>query len=149
MSKRKALGRGLGALIQGPEGMKGEYVNLPVEDIRPSRFQPRKNFDSQRLIELADSIKEKGVIEPILVRRIGSGYELIAGERRLRAARMAGVKDVPVLVMDVSDEDAQEIALVENIQREELNPLEEAEAFKSLIEGFGLSQDEVARKVGK
>lgn len=149
VTKRKALGKGLGALIQGFEGREGNHIHLPIEDIGPSRFQPRKRFSEEKIRELADSIKENGIIEPLLVRRRGSDYELIVGERRLRAARLAGLKEIPVLVMDVSDEGAQELALVENIQREELNPLEEAEAFKSLMDGFGLSQEEVARKVGK
>lgn len=149
VTKRKALGKGLAALIQGFEGREGNYIHLPIEDIGPSRFQPRKRFGEEKIRELADSIKENGIIEPLLVRRRGPGYELIAGERRLRAARLAGLKEIPVLVMDVSDEGAQELALVENIQREELNPLEEAEAFKSLADGFGLSQEEIARKVGK
>jgi len=149
VTKRKALGKGLGALIQGIERGEGNYIHLPIEDIGPSRFQPRRRFDDEKIRELADSIKENGIIEPLLVRRRGGDYELIAGERRLRAARLAGLKDVPVLVMDLSDEGAQEVALVENIQREELNPLEEAEAFKALMDGFGLSQEEIARKVGK
>ncbi|MBI5682145.1 MAG: ParB/RepB/Spo0J family partition protein [Deltaproteobacteria bacterium] len=149
MRKKKVLGKGLGALIKIQEISGGDYIKVPINEIRANRFQPRKTFDEVTLKELADSIKEKGILEPLLVRRNNPGYELIAGERRLRAAKMSLLKDVPVLVMNVSDEEVQELAIIENIQREGLNAIEQAEGFRSLIEKFGLSQEEIAKKVGK
>ena len=138
IQKRKVLGKGLGALIRGAEGTGGDYIKIPAEDIKPNRFQPRKTFEESSLKELAESIMEKGIIEPVIVRRDDTGYELIAGERRLRAAKLAGLKDIPAVIKDVSDEEAQELAIIENIQREGLNPIEQAEGFKSLMNRFGL-----------
>lgn len=149
LTKRKVLGKGLGALIQSVERTGGDYIKASINDIKPNRFQPRKIFDEKSLKELTDSIREKGILEPLLVRRNNSGFELIAGERRLRAAKLAELNEVPVLIMDASDEEAQELAIIENIQREGLNPIEQAEGFKGLIEKFGLSQEDVAKKVGK
>ncbi len=149
LTKRKVLGKGLGALIQSVERTGGDYIKASIDDIKPNRFQPRKIFDEKSLKELTDSIREKGILEPLLVRRNNSGFELIAGERRLRAAKLAELNEVPVLIMDASDEEAQELAIIENIQREGLNPIEQAEGFKGLIEKFGLSQEDVAKKVGK
>lgn len=149
LTKRKVLGKGLGALIQSVERTGGDYIKASIDDIKPNRFQPRKIFDEKSLKELTDSIREKGILEPLLVRRNNSGFELIAGERRLRAAKLADLNEVPVLIMDASDEEAQELAIIENIQREGLNPIEQAEGFKGLIEKFGLSQEDVAKKVGK
>lgn len=127
-----------------------EEVSLvPVEQILYNPYQPRKSFAEEELRELAESIKLHGVLQPLLVRRLGAGYELIAGERRLRAARMAGLKEVPVLVREISDREAGILALVENLQREELNFLEEAEGYRRLIQELGLTQEEVARQVGK
>ncbi len=147
--KKKVLGRGLSALMGETESEgRGRYMLCPVERIVPNRRQPRKAFDSGALDELADSIREKGVIEPLVVRRAPEGFELIAGERRWRAATKVGLKEVPVVVVEASDEESLELAIIENIQREDLNPIEEAEAYQSLV-GFGLSQDAVARKVGK
>lgn len=143
---RKALGRGLGALI--PQEEK-EVRMCPVEDLRPGRFQPRRAFDDERLEELTQSIKEKGIIQPLLVRRIEGSYEIVAGERRWRAALRAGLKEVPVQVIKVNDRESLELALVENLQREDLNPIEEAEGYKRLIEEFGYSHEEVATRVGK
>ncbi len=148
MKKKKVLGRGLDALIGSTVGSKERFRFCPVEKIRPNRRQPRKRFDESSLRELADSIKEKGIIEPLVVRENGGDFELIAGERRWRAARLAGLKEVPVVLLEASDEESLEYALIENIQREDLNPIEEAEAYRSLM-GFGLSQEEVAKKVGK
>ncbi|QJA06074.1 ParB/RepB/Spo0J family partition protein [Thermosulfurimonas marina] len=146
-AKKKRLGRGLAALL--PEA-EGELREVPVEAILPSPFQPRRRFSEEDLQELAESIREKGVLQPLLVREVGAGtYELVAGERRLRAARMAGLREVPVLVKNFSDEEALAVALVENLQREDLNPLEEAEGYRRLMEEFGFSQEEVARRVGK
>ena len=149
LSKRKALGRGLGALIQNIEKTEDNYISCPVEDITPSSVQPRKDFNERHLQELAESIKEKGIIEPPVVRRTVSGYELISGERRWRAAKLAGLKEIPVIVREATDEESLEIAIIENIQREDLNAIEEAEAYKNLMDRFGLSQDNVAKKVGK
>jgi len=149
-TKRMALGKGLGALI--PEAETEETRALlycGIEEIIPNRSQPRKHFDESRLQELADSIKEKGILEPLMVRRVDQGYELVVGERRWRAAQKAGLKEVPVLVKDLADREALEISLIENIQREDLNPIEEAEAFKHLMEEFNLSQEELAQRIGK
>ncbi len=148
IEKKKVLGRGLGALIGEVEPAKERLTHCSVDDIVPNRCQPRKKFDTASLRELAESIKEKGVIEPLLVRERSGGFELVAGERRLRAAKMAGLSKVPVVVISATDRESLEYAIIENIQREDLNPLEEAEAFRALT-GFGLSQEEVARRVGK
>lgn len=151
MTKRKVLGKGLGALI--PEinqyDDKNNYVYCNVEDIRPNKFQPRKGFDEDKIEDLVVSIKEKGIIQPLLVRDVGDGYELIAGERRWRAAKRAGITEVPVIVKKASDTEVLELSLIENIQREDLNALEEAEAYKRLTEEFTLTQEEVAKRVGK
>jgi len=120
-----------------------------IEEIVPSRYQPRKGFDEGKLNELAASIKEKGVIEPLIVRKVDKGYELIIGERRWRAAQRAAIKEVPVIVRDVSPGEALELALIENLQREDLNPLEEAEAYKRLMEEFHYTQEELAKRIGK
>jgi ParB family chromosome partitioning protein len=148
--KRPALGRGLGALIPGgsPAERKG-VINLGIEEIRPDRAQPRRHFDEAHIEELAESIRSKGVLLPLIVRRASDGYVLVAGERRWRAAQKAGVRELPVMVREVSDKEAFEIALIENIQREDLNPVEEAEAYKRLIEEHGLTQEELAARVGK
>jgi ParB family chromosome partitioning protein len=152
--KRKALGKGLTALIPDapPEAPKpaGEEIQMvKVDAIRPGRFQPRRRIDRRKISLLAVSIRNDGIINPLLVRRVDGGLELVAGERRLEAAREAGLKRVPVMIRDLTDEKAAELALVENIQREELNPVEEAEAYQQLIGQFGLNQDEVAKRVGK
>src|SRR3972149_10315220 len=143
-TKRMALGKGLGALIPEiePEGLKTLFY-CGIEEIIPNRSQPRKHFDESKLQELAESIKEKGILEPLLVRKVDQGYELIVGERRWRAAQKAGLKEVPVLVKEVEGADALEISLIENLQREDLNPIEEAEAFKRLLEEFRISQGEL------
>ncbi len=150
MAKRPALGKGIGALLNSAtqEGGK-KFFLCPIEELRPHSSQPRKNFDDKKLSELAASIREKGIIQPLVVRRLEDHYQIIAGERRWRAAQKAGLKDVPVVIQDVSEDWAYEVALIENIQREDLNPIEEAEAYQRLIEGFDLSQEEVAKRVGK
>lgn len=154
-AKRRALGRGLGALIPTINydagsglGDNGERL-VPVDEIRPNPYQPRAAFPCEGIEELAQSIKEKGVLQPLLVRRTTHGYELIAGERRFRAARLAGLREVPVIVREADEREALELALVENLQREGLNPIEEAHGYHRLVEQFGLTQDEVARRVGK
>ena len=149
-TKRPALGRGLGALIPGgsPAERRG-VISLGIEEIHPDRAQPRRHFDETDLQELAESIRSKGVLLPLIVRRANDGYLLVAGERRWRAAQKAGLRELPVMVREVFDKEAFEIALIENIQREDLNPIEEAEAFKRLIEEHGLTQEELAGRVGK
>src|SRR3982750_4037743 len=148
--KRPALGRGLGALIPGgsPAERKG-VMNLGIEEIRPDKSQPRRHFDEVHIEELAESIRSKGVLLPLIVRRSSEGYVLVAGERRWRAAQKAGLRELPVMVREVTEKEAFEIALIENIQREDLNPVEEAEAYKRLIEEHGLTQEELAARVGK
>lgn len=150
MSKSRALGKGLGALI--PQLEEEDLQNtqeIALASIEVNPYQPRRHFDPESLQELADSIKVHGVLQPLLVRKSGSGYQLIAGERRLRAAKLVGLDTVPVVVKDLDDRTVMEIALVENLQREDLNPIEEAEAFSRLIEEFNLTQEEVAKAVGK
>ncbi len=147
----RALGKGLSALISNnPELARTETVRfLKTAVIKDNSFQPRANYDEQKLAQLIESIKEKGVLQPILVREKDDGYEVVAGERRLRAARQLNIAEIPVIIKKISDQEALVLALVENIQREELNPLEEAQAFKKLIEDFGFTQDSVAQSVGK
>ena len=148
--KRAALGRGLGALIRGVSaGERRGVVTVAIEEIRPSPGQPRRHFDDAHLEELGESIRSRGVLLPLLVRRDGDGYLLIAGERRWRAAQRAGLHELPVIVRDVTEPEAFEIALIENIQREDLNAVEEAEAYQRLIEHHGLTQEELAQRVGK
>jgi ParB family chromosome partitioning protein len=155
VARRGGLGKGLGALIPpgGTEGAAAEaggLDELAIASIRPNRFQPRDHFDEEALSLLADSIREVGVLQPVLVRPAGDGeYELIAGERRWRAARRVGLQTIPALVRETDDVDALEQALVENIHRDSLNPLEEAAAYQQLIEDFELTHDQVAAKVGR
>jgi ParB family transcriptional regulator, chromosome partitioning protein len=156
--KKLALGRGLDALIpdmphmdgtQADEGLEKSYLACDIERIQPNRYQPRTHFAAEELAQLSESIRAQGVIQPLLVRRIDTGYELVAGERRLRAAKMAGLHQVPVVVKEVTDAELLEMSIVENIQREDLNPMEEAEAYHRLIEEFGLTQEQAAGRVGK
>ncbi len=150
MAKRPALGKGMGALLgSAVQSESNKFFLCPVDVLQPLDNQPRKNFDSEKLGELVESIKEKGIIQPLVVRQRGDQYQIIAGERRWRAAREAGLKEVPVVIQDVTEDWAYEIALIENIQREDLNPIEEAVAYRNLIDSFDLSQDEVAKRVGK
>lgn len=153
MTARQALGKGLGALIPEkgvPEGEgKKALQQCGIEEVQPNPFQPRKTFSDEQLQELVDSIREKGILQPLLVRRKSDGYELIAGERRWRAAQRAGLREIPILVRDVSDSEMLELSLIENIQRENLNPIEEAEAYKRLVEQFHFTQEEISKKVGK
>lgn len=148
--ERKALGRGLSALIpEQSEEREGKILYVPISKVKANPFQPRERFDSKKLDDLISSIKEKGVLQPVMARDKNGEYELIAGERRLRAAHALGIEEIPVIVKNVSDADALELSLIENIQREELNPIEEAKAFKRLMDEFGFSQEEVAQAVGK
>ena len=148
--KPSGLGRGLGALL-GDDVMKTEgSLYLPISQVESCSAQPRKYFDEESLAELADSIREHGIIQPLTVRKLASGYyQIIAGERRWRAARMANISDVPVIVVEADDKKAMELALIENLQRQDLNPVEEALGYQSLIEEYGLTQEEAASRVGK
>ncbi len=150
--KKGGLGRGLDALFADnsiEEISPSGTVRLKINEIEPNRGQPRKDFDEQALSELADSIAQHGIIQPLLVRPVPDGYQLVAGERRWRAARLAGLTEVPVVVRELSDSETMEIALIENLQREDLNPIEEAEAIRELIESFGMTQEDCAKRVGR
>jgi ParB family chromosome partitioning protein len=153
--QKVALGKGLGALIPDLSTLDDKekkalgIIELELDRIAPNEYQPRKVFDDGKLKELAASIKEQGVIQPIIVHRAGGGYGLIAGERRWRAARLAGLKTIPALVKEATKRELLEMALIENIQREDLNPLEAAEAYKRLQDEFKLTQEDLARRVGK
>jgi len=148
--QKKGLGKGLSALIPGIDAPR-ETPNLEVEvdRIASNPSQPRRSFDEAKIDELANSVRDQGIIQPLVVRRVGEGYELIAGERRLRAARKAGLREVPVIVREASNSETLQLALLENLQREDLNPIEEATAYQRLQEEFELSQEEIAQKVGK
>ena len=152
VSDNKAMGRGLGALLsyEGiPENKKDSVVELKINDISPNDGQPRKIFNDEALNELATSITENGVIQPIIVQRKGEGYRIVAGERRWRAARIAGLSVIPAIVRDLTDKETMEQALIENIQREDLNPIEEASAMQNLLKAHKLTQDQLAKKLGK
>lgn len=150
---RQALGKGLGALIPGadagPVSAPREYLRCAVERIRPQPGQARRRFDKGALEALAETIREHGLLQPLVVRRTGDGYELIAGERRWRAAQLAGLAEVPVVVKDVTDSEAFVMGLIENLHREDLNPIEEAEGYSRLIEDHGLSQSDLSARLGR
>ncbi len=150
MAKKGGLGRGLDALFEDNSEMSAEAAELRISQIEPNRAQPRRKFDEQALSELSESIAQHGVVQPLLVRPIGGGrYQIVAGERRWRASRMAGLQQVPVVIRELSDSETMELALIENLQREDLNAIEEAEGYKALIDQFGLTQEQVASRVGK
>ena len=157
MARKPALGRGLSSLIGDVRGAGGASIDaddrlttLPIEKLQPGKYQPRSHIDSERLAELADSIKAQGLIQPIIVRAVGGGrHEIIAGERRWRAAQLASLREVPVVIRDIEDNAALAMALIENIQREDLNPLEEALALKRLIDEFALTHQQAADAVGR
>jgi ParB family transcriptional regulator, chromosome partitioning protein len=153
MVQRKALGKGLEALIpgmsQGGSGKPEGLLQVALDEIHPSSLQPRRIFDLEKIDELANSIRENGIIQPLVVKKGVDGFELIAGERRWRAARKAGLEKVPVILKEVEDSNRLELSLIENIQREDLNVIEEAEAYQKLIEQFGYTQDELGKRVGK
>lgn len=161
-TKRKALGRGLEQLFNSEninfESIEQEIIdtatekdikNIPISDIRSNPFQPRKVFDEEKLQELSESIKEHGLFQPIIVKKSIKGYELVAGERRTKAAKLAGFTEIPAIVRDFTDEEMMEVALLENIQREDLNPIEEAEAYANMIKKTSITQEELAKKVSK
>ena len=152
MSERKALGRGLAAII--PQAAQDDSAETAIREIAvtrisPNAAQPRRHFSREQLEELAASMREHGVLEPVIVRPKGKDYELVVGERRWRAAQLAGLKVIPAIVRELEDREALELALVENLQREDLNPMEEAEAFRRLADEFGLTQEEIAARVGR
>lgn len=161
MEKKKKLGKGLGALIpkvglpgidsrlSPKETEKERVMQVGIEKIRPNPFQPRKDFNPEKLQELTSSIKEKGILEPVILRTRKDHYELITGERRFRASIEAGLRTIPAIVREANDNEMLEIALIENLQREDLNPLEEAEGYKVLIEKFSFTQEELSRKIGR
>ena len=153
MASNKGLGKGLGALLGDFEtevAEKSAYQLLPIYKVEPNPDQPRRDFDEEELQALADSIGEHGIIQPLTVRQMGSGYyQIIAGERRWRAARIAGLSEVPVVIIEADDKKAMELALIENLQRQDLNPVEEALGYKSLMEDYGLTQEDAAKRVGK
>ncbi|MCL1823329.1 MAG: ParB/RepB/Spo0J family partition protein [Oscillospiraceae bacterium] len=155
MAKKSGLGNVLDSIFDdnffsGDEASGNKSVStLKIGEIEPNRSQPRKHFDSEKLSALADSISAHGIIQPITVRPFGGGHQIVAGERRWRAARMAGLTEVPVLIVELSDAETMQIALIENLQREDLNPLEEANGYNELIEKFDMRQEDVAKKVGK
>lgn len=152
MEKKKGLGKGLGAMFGDAALLDNDapVQTLPISRVEPNSGQPRRNFDPEAIATLADSIRQYGLIQPLTVRMLQNGqYQIIAGERRWRAAREAGLSEVPVMVIQADDRKAMELALIENLQREDLNPLEEAQGYRSLIEEFGLSQEETAQRVGR
>lgn len=148
--KKKGLGRGLGSLLKEEDFLTDEsLIEVEIEKLSPRKDQPRKNFDDESLKELSESIKADGVIQPIVVRKVNENYEIIAGERRYRASKLAGLKKVPVVVKNVTDRKAKEIALIENIQREDLNPIEQATSLKVLMQEYTLTQKELSEIIGK
>ena len=153
MALNKGLGKGLGALLGDFEEESREntpYKLLPIQKVEPNRNQPRQDFDEEELQSLAESLATHGILQPLTVRELNSGYyQIIAGERRWRAARMAGITEVPVVVIEADDKKAMELALIENLQRQDLNPVEEALGYQSLMADFGLTQDDTAQRVGK
>ena len=153
MASQKGLGKGLGALLgdfMEEPAESGAYQLLPIYKVEPNPDQPRRDFDDEELQALADSITEHGIIQPLTVRQMNSGYyQIIAGERRWRAARLAGLSDVPAVIIEADDKKAMELALIENLQRQDLNPVEEAMGYQSLIEEYGMTQEEAAKRVGK
>ena len=152
MAMERGLGRGLGALLGDAalQSQEGGSLSLPISQVEPGLKQPRKRFDEESLQDLADSIRIHGVIQPLTVRRLASGYyQIIAGERRWRAAKLAGLTEVPAVIIEADDRKVMELGLIENLQREDLNPMEEANGYKVLMEEYGLTQEEVAQRVGK
>ena len=152
MAKEKGMGKGLSALLG--EDFSADFSTpsstLPLSQIESCQNQPRKSFDQEKLEELAESIRQHGVIQPLTVRKLASGYyQIIAGERRWRAARLAGLEEIPAVVIEADDQKAMELAMIENLQREDLNPIEEAEGFRVLVETYGMTQEQAAERVGR
>lgn len=155
MAKKFGLGKGLGALIPEDNNIKeeknenGGIINIELKDIKANKKQPRKFFDNNKLNELAESVKEHGIIQPLILKKEENGYSIIAGERRYRAAKIAELTEVPALIMDISDEKLLQVSLIENIQREDLNPIEEGLAYERLLKEFALTQEELSKTMGK
>lgn len=149
MIKKGGLGKGLDALFEENQSGESKPVSVRISQIEPNKDQPRKEFDQDALDDLADSIRTYGLLQPLVVRPLEKGYQLVAGERRWRASRIAGLTEVPVIIKELTDAETAEIAMVENLQREDLNPIEEAAGYKALMDDFGFTQDEVAAKVGR
>lgn len=149
MAARGGLGAGLGALFDDNTTDTTASKMLRISEIEPNRSQPRKNFDDESISVLAESIKQHGILQPLLVRPFGNGYQIVAGERRWRAARMLGMSEVPVQIKDMSDSEAMQLALIENLQRENLNPIEEAMGYSELVENYGMTQDEISKTIGR
>ncbi|MEG0320778.1 MAG: ParB/RepB/Spo0J family partition protein, partial [Oscillospiraceae bacterium] len=151
-SKERGLGRGLSALLGDAalDTQQGGSVTVPISQVEPGMKQPRKRFEDEALQDLADSIREHGLLQPLTVRRLGSGYyQIIAGERRWRAAKLAGLAELPVLIIEADDRKVMELGLIENLQREDLNPMEEAGGYKVLMDEHGMTQEDVAKRMGK
>lgn len=146
---KKGLGKGLGALIAADENDAGGVRELKINEIEPNTNQPRKSFDDEKLQQLADSIKKHGIVQPIIVKKENDTYRIVAGERRWRAARLAGLSTVPVIIKELSNRQVMEVALIENLQREDLNPVEEAEAYERLMKEYDMTQEEISNTVGK
>lgn len=146
---KKGLGKGLGALIASAETEDTGVKEIRINEIEPNSGQPRKHFNDEKLAQLAESIKQHGVVQPLIVQRDGNTYKIVAGERRWRASRIAGLQTVPVIIKDLSSKQVMEIALIENLQREDLNPIEEAEAYEKLMDEFGMTQEEISVTVGR
>jgi ParB family chromosome partitioning protein len=149
MALKRGLGKGLGALIPGAEAPEPTTLEIPLDHLEANPYQPRKRFQEEALQELAETIRAHGVLTPVVVRRAPGGYQIVAGERRVRAARLAGLTRIPAVVRDAGDAEALEMALVENLQREDLNPIEAAEAYQRLTSEFGLTQEALAERVGR
>lgn len=146
---KKGLGKGLGALIASAEDEDTGVREVRINDVEPNNEQPRKHFNDEKLSQLADSIKQHGIVQPLIVKKVEDTYRIVAGERRWRAARLAGLSTVPVIIRELSSKQVMEIALIENLQREDLNPIEEAEAYEKLINDFGMTQEEISKTVGR
>jgi len=148
--KRKALGKGLEALLpEKTEELQQSIIEIPIDKIIPSKYQPRFQFDKKKLASLAESINKNGVLQPILVRKLNDNYQIIAGERRWKAAKIAGLKTIPAIIRDVVDSQILQLALIENLQREDLNPIEEAIAYKTMLEEFNITHEELSKRIGK
>jgi ParB family transcriptional regulator, chromosome partitioning protein len=149
MNSRHGLGRGLGALLPPSVDLEAKAIELAIDTIAPNPNQPRKAFDDNKLHDLSASLGQTGLLQPVIVRRVGQGYQLIVGERRWRAAKLAGLKKIPAIIREATDAQSLEMALVENLLREDLNPMEEAEAYQRLIAEYGWTQEELAQRVGR
>lgn len=149
MIKKSGLGKGLDALIPETDSADNSIIKIKLNLIKPNENQPRRNFDEEKIVQLADSIKEHGIIQPLVLKKENDLYTIVAGERRWRASKILGLDEVPAIIMDLSEKDILEVSLIENIQREDLNPIEEANAYKELINRFNFTQEDLAKRIGK